>query len=208
LARESGGDGDMYWGWFNADGDFGFSTSDIVEIFANRDGSRNVTDGQWHHVVLVKEWHVTRACISTMYLDGGTPQGGVTITRTTAAGGPSYQDNDSGIRYLGFTQAGGGSDVQYIGMIDELAIYDRALTPTEVRQHFRSVYEADSDGDGMPDAYELSNNLNPQVNDANLDADNDGLTNIQEFHRGTNPQNADTDGDGALDGTETDTGVW
>ncbi len=61
----------------------------------------------------------------------------------------------------------------------------------------------DSDGDGLPDVYELANGLNPyDPTDANLDFDNDGLTNLQEFQLGTNPRAADTDGDGLTDGDE------
>src|SRR5262245_40269220 len=141
----------MYWGWITDTGDFGFSTSDIVEIYSRGSANREVTDGNWHHVVLVKEWHVNSVCVSTMYLDGGQAQGGVTIVRNTGAGTTSYQDADGGIRYLGFTQHGGGGDVQFIGSLDELVIYDRALTATEVGQHFLSVTQVDSDGDGMPD---------------------------------------------------------
>ena len=208
LGNESPADGDMYWGFVTATGDLGFSTSDLVEIYATRDGTKNVTDGQWHHIVLVKEWHVAQACRSLMYIDGGAAQGGATISRTTAAGTPSYQDTDSGIRYLGFTQNGGGGDVQFIGRFDELVIYDRALTETEVRQHYRSVTEADTDNDGMPDAYEIGNGLNPLVNDAAGDLDSDGSTNLAEFQRRTDPQNADTDADGLQDGVETKTGVF
>src|SRR5688572_8218708 len=98
LARESGGDGDMYWGWISAAGDFGFSTSDLVEIFARRDGNREITDSNWHHIVLVKEWHVSCNSVSRMCIDGGTIAGGVTIVRNTAAGIASYQDTDAGIR--------------------------------------------------------------------------------------------------------------
>lgn len=46
----------------------------------------------------------------------------------------------------------------------------------------------DTDGDGMPDAYELANGLNPRANDASADPDGDGLTNYQEFLTGTNPR--------------------
>jgi hypothetical protein len=49
----------------------------------------------------------------------------------------------------------------------------------------------DSDGDGMPDAYEIAVGLNPFLNDAAGDADNDGLTNIQEYNSGTAPFTAD-----------------
>ncbi len=51
----------------------------------------------------------------------------------------------------------------------------------------------DTDGDGMPDAYENQYPLalNPNnPNDGALDYDGDGLTNFQEYLAGTNPQSA------------------
>jgi hypothetical protein len=70
------------------------------------------------------------------------------------------------------------------------------------------VSSADSDGDGMPNAWEVANGLNPNVNDAALDPDNDGLTNLAEFQHQTNPHDNDTDDDGLLDGVETGTGIY
>jgi hypothetical protein len=61
---------------------------------------------------------------------------------------------------------------------------------------------ADSDGDGMPDLYEVQNGLDPEVNDAGADRDGDGLTNLDEFNRGLLAGNPDTDGDGLADGAE------
>ena len=93
---------------------------------------------------------------------------------------------------------------------------------------------ADSDLDGMPDAWEAlypnPGGLVVGINDAASDADSDGLTNLEEFTNFTNPKLADTDSDfsndkqeitrgtsavnpdsdsdGLLDGRETDTGIF
>lgn len=66
-------------------------------------------------------------------------------------------------------------------------------------------FNPDSDGDGMPDGFEVQYYLNPSdASDASQDADEDGLTNLQEYDLGTDPNNADSDGDGVWDGDEND----
>ena len=61
---------------------------------------------------------------------------------------------------------------------------------------------ADTESDGIPDDYELANNLDPLVNDSAIDGDADGLTNLQEYQIGTDPNLADTDADRLSDGDE------
>ncbi|HAS81965.1 MAG TPA: hypothetical protein DCS43_04655, partial [Verrucomicrobia bacterium] len=75
--------------------------------------------------------------------------------------------------------------------------------------HGTDPLDPDSDGDGMPDGWEVDNGLDPLVNDAAGDLDGDGLSNFGEYNSGpptdTDPNNPDTDGDELLDGEEVTT---
>lgn len=52
---------------------------------------------------------------------------------------------------------------------------------------------ADTDGDGMPDAWEAANGLDPATAaDAAADTDGDGRNNLQEYQAGSDPQVADS----------------
>ncbi|MEK7953697.1 DUF1800 family protein [Luteolibacter soli] len=57
----------------------------------------------------------------------------------------------------------------------------------------------DTDGDGIKDAIEVENRLNPAVADATADADGDGLSNAAELAAGTDLHHTDTDRDGIPD---------
>jgi len=53
-------------------------------------------------------------------------------------------------------------------------------------------YQQDSDGDGLPDSYEIAIGTNPNIPDANaatLDSDGDGYTDIVEIHSNSDPLN-------------------
>lgn len=63
----------------------------------------------------------------------------------------------------------------------------------------------DSDGDQLPDEWELRHDLPTNEPSAGRDPDRDGLTNIEEYRLRTKPRNSDTDNDGAEDGFEV---VW
>ena len=73
------------------------------------------------------------------------------------------------------------------------------------------TYYPDSDGDGMPDEWEIDNGLDPMDgtgdNGADGDPDNDGLTNMEEYSLGTDPDDADSDNDGMPDGWEVEHGL-
>lgn len=66
----------------------------------------------------------------------------------------------------------------------------------------------DYDYDGIPDAEELGDGLNPLTEkDAFGDGDGDGLRLLVERRRGTDPGDPDTDGDGRQDGQEVQEGT-
>ena len=80
---------------------------------------------------------------------------------------------------------------------------DWLVDQVSVSTNMPSGLALDSDGDGMPDEWELANGLNPyDPSDAAQDADHDGLTNLQEYPLGLDPWNPDMDGDGINDGGE------
>jgi len=66
--------------------------------------------------------------------------------------------------------------------------YCTAKQPAEKTVDIRAV---DSDGDGMPDYWEIEHKLGPKnAADADGDADKDGFTNLEEFEAKTDPNDA------------------
>lgn len=157
----------------------------------------DINDGALHHIVALTDTNGT----GQLWIDG------VKAAETTAA--PVIGDSSFNLLI------GGNPDSNplrtWSGTLDDVAIWNRPITPSEIGQIYdggdgRSIQslinDPDTDGDGLPDSWELANMTNRLVIDADEDPDMDTRTNIQEFTDGTNPQDVDSDDDELNDGDE------
>ena len=111
--------------------------------------------------------------------------------------------NPYGSRYVTFRESFG----QRLEQFNDLLPLDYAQTDEDMPMWDNGTIPAltsyDSDGDGMPDAWEELYGLDPLdatgVNGAYGDADHDGLSNLAEYLAGTSPTTWDSKGTGFSD---------
>ena len=97
-------------------------------------GTRNVNDGQWHHVAAVYD-----GSAMSLYVDG-------TLDVSHAASGVMAQDSDA--VYLGGLANPPSGTYLFNGMVDEVSLYHRALTASEIQ----AIYITGSGGKCGPEA--------------------------------------------------------
>jgi parallel beta-helix repeat protein len=119
----------------------------IVKVDGNQYGwnrsSSAVPKNEWHHVAVTYD-SSDGGC--AFFLDGQPDGSGIIVS-----GGGDVDDRT--IAYIG---TGGGYD--FNGTIDEVRIYNRALTPEEILEHYnelRNFARADLDDDGFVDIIDL-----------------------------------------------------
>ena len=156
FGEESPGDGDLQWGWVTNNGEIGFAINDGGGgVFRGP----LVNDDTWHHIVQTFDFSSGELFI---YLDGEE-------ALSTMAANNRFQDEDGGlIRYMGWNSREDGAAGensphllgQFVGLLDEVAIYSRVLSAEQVKQHFGLAFGpagpagVDSDGDGASDEAE------------------------------------------------------
>lgn len=85
---------------------------------------------------------------------------------------------------------------KWVDALDEYAAKGYVTNPSEVGgwPDYQGTPYADADNDGLPDAWETANGLNPKdASDATTDLNGDGYTNIEDFINGLDPRAPKTD---------------
>ncbi len=115
----------QWWvGCWDTTGQATFVLKDMSGNEAVLSGTRALTDGLWHHIVAVRDAGSTEV---RLYVDG-VNEASTTITyadgfdSATAALNIGWLDRDDGYHFT--------------GAIDEVALYSRALTETEILSHY------------------------------------------------------------------------
>ena len=88
-------------------------------------GNTNITNNVWHHVVAVRNSNTGQ---NLLYVDGQLDVPALAATYNAGFGSSTAELN------IGYLDLAPGYHLQ--GGIDEVALYDRALEPDEIEQHF------------------------------------------------------------------------
>ena len=129
----------------------------------------NLLDGQWHHVAAVR---------TATELD--TFADGLFQNRTYDS---SLADlSNTNALYFGM-QAGNNS--WFNGDLDDVRLYRRAIPPRLIQA--LAAGNDDTDGDGLPDAWEILHFGNLTTANATTDTDGDGVPDWKEYLAGTDP---------------------
>lgn len=159
---------------------------------------------KWNHVVLIKSGDLKIIYVNGVEVLSGTNTAPLPTDFTELFIGNSSR----------FAEAVGGS-------LDDVAIFKRKLTPSEVETLARGASPTsidDDDSDQLPDSWELTvvgnltdltgNAGGPGPGPGTGDFDGDLLLDKDELVFGTNPKSGDTDGDRLGDGEEVGFGIF
>ena len=91
-------------------------------------GTRAINDGQWHQITAVRD---APSMETRLYVDGVLDASAVVVYSSTFASNSPL--------HIGYYGPGHTRDYYFDGSIDELIIYNRALSVTEIRQHYTNT---------------------------------------------------------------------
>jgi hypothetical protein len=114
----------LHW-WVGpiSSGHINFGLRDSDGVYRGMEGTSTVTNDEWHHIVAVRDENTNE---NRIYVDG-VKENWVTY---------DYQGDFKGDGELDIGHLDLG--YRYEGIVDEVAIYDRALTDAEIQQHHQN----------------------------------------------------------------------
>ncbi|BBO77675.1 hypothetical protein DSCW_50920 [Desulfosarcina widdelii] len=137
------GTGMQLWVGMDTSGQAVFQLKDGTGAALDIRGSDDLTDGTWHHVVAVRDGNN-----NLLYVDGALQDSDNTPAFTRGFGSGASELN------IGWLDQG---DYYFDGLLDEVAVYGRALPQSEIEDH----YDAGLQGDGI----ETANPINDDDDD-------------------------------------------
>lgn len=117
--------------WVGLDTVTGFAHFRLADKDTKSDekvGTTNLGDGQWHHVVAVMDGVAAEL---RLYVDGQEDLPAVATAFTAGFDSETARINMGWLENTGTIHG-----FRYTGALDEVAIYDRALLPTEIETHY------------------------------------------------------------------------
>lgn len=195
VASDTAGTSWNYGLWYNTDGYLRPHVRTNIGNFYGPDILFTLSTDSWYHFVQVYNGSTFKVYANGVLLqEGGTPSGIVQVPAkiTIGRGWPNDLLN------------------KVNGIIDEAAIYNKALTEEEIQQHYQNGllslgYASDGLGDACdncPTVYnpdQLDSNIDG-LGDACTDSDGDGIFDpVDNAPNDYNPDQYDLDGDGTGD---------
>ena len=155
-------------------------------VFSGRDDSRNLGRKTVTVLVTIGPDLTVPDNIAVVSVEGSSLSSDFSVIKAFLEGATAYDDegnelevsHDAGDSFpLGMTTVT-FSATDGVGRMASATAIVTIVEPTSF---------ADSDGDGMPDLFEVQNQLDPNRDDALEDFDGDGLDNLSEYQQGKNP---------------------
>ena len=143
--------------------------------------TQNYNDGAWHHIVGVREGNTAR-----LYYDGSE-------VKTEDISGIGSVSNSQPLLIGGeYSPGARGRDQHFNGVIDEVAIYNRALSPEEIKAHYLAKRAGGSTKDSTPDLIDSVSTRIDALKRSNIDTSliEQSLTNAQDAYDSGNHDEA------------------
>jgi hypothetical protein len=127
--EEAGTQDDIFWGYLNPSGQIGVARETTGGTWIPANSTTKVNDGDWHHVAFVREADTGEL---RTYVDGSL--------EATADSVPGTVGTD--FASLGRVEDTGGSPEEFKGRLDDVRVYDRALSNDSVGLVYEDRYPA------------------------------------------------------------------